>query len=140
MARRYALGQYMQLLHSLSSHPHKQVRRSNLILLSLQGRHYRVGGQSPVAQRRIPSRTELLMSSRVVIPRCRKDYPAFHSCLNTLVFATRWESPYRTVPLSIIILSESIRLPTGNQSKEGNTIPEVVYPTDYKTTHPHNRS
>lgn len=136
VARRYALGQHMQLLHSLSSHPHKQVRRSNLILFSLQGRHYRARRQSPVAQRRIPSRTELLMSSRIVIPRCRKDYPAFHYCLNTLDFATRWELPCRTVSL----LSGRIRQPTRNQSKEGNTIPEVVYPTDYKTTHPHNRS
>lgn len=140
MARRYALGQHMQLLHSLSSHPHKQVRRSNLILLSLQGGHYRDGRQSTVAQRRVPSGTALLMSSRIVIPRCRKDYPAFHSCLNTLHFATWWESPCRNTTLSVITLSGRIRQPTGNQSKEGNTIPEVVYPTDYKTTHPHNRS
>ena len=119
----------MQLLHSLSSHPHKQVRRSNLILFSLQGRHYRARRQSSVAQRRVPSRTELLMSSRIVIPRCRKDYPAFHYCLNTLDFATRWKSPCRTVPLSSIILSGRIRQPTRTQSKEGNTIPEVVYPT-----------
>ena len=115
----------MQLLHSLSSHPHKQVRRSNFILLSLQGRHYRVRRQSTVAQRRIPSRTELLMSSRIVIPKCRKDYPAFHSCLNTLHFATRWESSCRTVSL----LSGRIRQLTRNQCDEGNTIPEVVYPT-----------
>lgn len=115
----------MQLLHSLSSHPHKQVRRSNLILLSLQGGHYRDGRQSTVAQRRVPSGTALLMSSRIVIPRCRKDYPAFHSCLNTLHFATWWESSCRTVSL----LSGRIRQPTRTQSKEGNTIPEVVYPT-----------